>query len=305
MEHGLGDFKYGLVLANDIIDEEKSLKLSEETAPYTDATKLGITAVMRPGTTIIRKTKNITGKIIIADFKVADIGHRNKENKWEGTNNKIVGELVSAGADYVICHTIIGTSSIQECVDTAHAQGGKILTLPYMTHKGAGLFFDLPVPVDDPEYKKMLIDSGLENVWEELDTLRLEKPLDIKKAARYHEEMGHNWRLPYVSVSDAIILIGEEIGVDGYIGPANNPAVLKDYRMLSEIRNVLTPGIGRQSSKPEEEQFKDVFGILGPTSAAIIGSTIYKAEKPAEAAANYRAMRDRVAKALDEISEGC
>ena len=208
--------KYGIVLANDVLDFEKSLALSEETAPFLDAIKIGITTTLKPGTDVFRKTKEKTGKVLLADFKVADIGHKNKEGKWEGTNNKIVRELVSSGADYVICHTIIGTSSIQECVDTAHESGGKVLTLPYMTHKGADVFFDLPFA---PENEIRSLSEQYPDIMSKIAKLNIEKGTEDEEAG---------WRLPYVSISDVILLLGEEIGVDGYIGPANNPAVLND-----------------------------------------------------------------------------
>ena len=40
------------------------------------------------------------------------------------------------------------------------------------------------------------------------------------------------------TISDAIILLGETLNVDGYIGPANKPEILKRYRMFTK-KNLL------------------------------------------------------------------
>ena len=288
----VGEIKHGIIFANDIVDAQKSIALSQEVAPYVDAIKIGITTALRPGVKVFEETKKLTGKPLLGDFKVADIGMKNKQNEWEGTNNKIVGELVRAGADYVICHTIVGTSSIQESVDTAHKYGGKVLTLPYMTHKGAEVFFDLHFA---PEHaKKTLTPVGLGKVADAVAELEYKKK--INTAA---------WRLPYTSVSDAILLIGEEVGVDGYIGPANKPAVLRDYRHLSQSKLVCSPGIGRQEEggKSEEQQLAELFDAVGENCGAIIGSGIYKAPKPGEAAANYNAMRNSALERLKHMVE--
>jgi len=281
------DIEWGIIFANDLVDPQKSIEMSELVAPYVDAIKIGITTSMKHGVGIFRQIKERTGKIELADFKVADIGFWNdKKKEWEGTNNKIVGELVSAGADYVICHTIVGSSSIQESVDTAHKQGGKVLTLPYMSHVGADVFFDLPFPVEHA--KKTLEPVGMGAVAEAIAKLQEEK-----------NKNPEHWRLPYASVSDAILLIGEHVKVDGYIGPANKLPVLKDYRKLSPFKNVFSPGVGRQDkTRTEEKQLEELYDVLGIRSAAIIGSTIYKAEDPAAAARSYMEMRNKITKEL-------
>jgi hypothetical protein len=162
-----------------------------------------------------------------------------------------------------------------------------------MTHKGADVFFDLPFPVDYA--KEKLEPLGLGNVAKKLEELRTEK--------RRHKKDSHHWRLPYPTVSDAILLIGEEINVDGFIGPANKLDVLKDYRQLSQWKKVFCPGVGRQSTEPEEQQLKNIYEVLGIRSAAIIGSTIYKAADPAAAAAGYRKMRDPIVEHIEAMRE--
>lgn len=261
---------YGLILANDITDDaDRAIKLSRDVAPYLDAIKIGIsTAALEKEFGLLGRAKSETGKIIIADFKVADVGVKNKQEQWEGTNEKIVRKAIRAGADYVICHTIPGTSSIQECIEVGHDMGAKILTLPYMTHKGAELFFGQPI---DSDYSRGV-----------LDKLGIDANID-----KCH------------TVSDLILVLGEAFGVDGYIGPANNPKVLGRYREFSG-KPIYGPGIGRQATGDvtPQQQMQTFYEICGSNSAPIIGSAIYNAADPAKAAEEFKSYRDNIAAVL-------
>ena len=159
---------YALVLSNDVQDPEKMLEVTKQTAPYIDGVKIGITSSMVPGVDIFKRAKDImrddAAVAQLADYKVADIGFTDKKTgEWAGTNEKIVRTLCEAGADYITCHTITGVSSIEESVETAHKNGGKVLTLPYMTHKGANLFFGMPIGNDQgcAHFMKELEEYGL------------------------------------------------------------------------------------------------------------------------------------------------
>jgi len=259
--------KFGLVFANDLTHSEKAINLSEAIAPFVDGIKIGITTILEEGLLVLKRIKEITDKIIIADFKVADIGFWDaKKNRWEGTNAKIVENTISAGAEYIICHAIVGISSIQECVEVAHSLGGKVLTLPYMTHKGAELFF--------------------------------RHPIDLEHVLKVFDEYGISIRETQIekcrTISDAIILLGEEIGVDGYIGPANDFEILKRYRKLTQ-KEIFGPGIGRQAGNvTPKSQLKKFYEICGEKSAAIVGSAIYSAEDPIKAAEEFKKWRDEV-----------
>lgn len=251
---------YGLILANDITDDaEKALQLSMDVARYMDAIKIGVsTAALERDFGLLGRIRDSTGRRVIADFKVADVGVRNKKTgEWEGTNEKIVRKAIRAGADYVICHTIPGTSSIQECIEVGHAMGARILTLPYMTHAGAELFFGQPISREysDGVLKKLGIQADIENCR---------------------------------TISDLILVLGEALNVDGYIGPSNNPAVLRRYREFSQ-KPIYGPGIGRQAigDITPKQQLQTFYEICGSNSAPIIGSAIYGAERPAEAAAEF------------------
>ena len=261
---------YGLILANDITQPERAIKISKDVAPYVDGIKIGITTVLDIGTPVIKKIKSVyKSKLVIADFKVADIGFWDKEGKiWDGTNKKIVENAVSAGADYVICHSINGISSIQECIEVAHSMGGKVLTLPYMTHVGAELFFGHPL---DIEYVAKVFERA--NV-----SISREKLTRCK------------------TISDAILVLGDYLKVDGFIGPANNWELLKRYREFTS-KEIFAPGIGRQAvgNQTVPEQIRGFFKICGERSAIIVGSAIYKSPNPQGAALEFAKLRDEAA----------
>ena len=258
---------YSLIFSNDITDDPvKAIELSEEVAPYFDAIKIGMsTAALRRDFGLLGDVKQATGKIIVADFKVADIGFRNKSGVWEGTNEKIVRRAVNAGADYVICHTFPGISSLQECIDVGHSLGAKILTLPFMTGSGAELFFGQPI---DKEHSN-----------EVLNKLGIDVNIGSCR-----------------TISDLILVLGESVGVDGYIGPANLPLVLMRYREITK-KPIFSPGIGRQAfdGATPQQQMRTFFDICGHNSCPIIGSAVYGAANPREAAADFKRWRNEIA----------
>ena len=94
-------------------------------------------------------------------------------------------------------------------------------------------------------------------------------------------------------VTEGILLLGEALEVEGYIGPATRPMELERYRAVTH-RPIWCPGFGRQDRQGRnlEEQFREWAHIVGPSSAAIVGSTIITAADPADAARTVAAMRD-------------
>jgi orotidine-5'-phosphate decarboxylase len=267
--------RYGLILANDLTKPEEALKVSKMVATYVDGIKIGITTILDTGVSLITKVKQMSNKTVIADFKVADIGFWNKEKKsWEGTNAKIVEKVVDAGADYIICHSIIGISSIQECIEVAHSKGCKVLTLPYMTHKGAQLFFGHPVNFEH-----------VSKVFEENNILLSQDKLGECR-----------------SISDVLLILGDYLAVDGFIGPANNIDVLKQYRKLTS-KEIFGPGIGRQAlgNVTPKDQMKNFYEIAGEKSGVIIGSAIYGSSDPQGAAKEFFELRNEIIR--DERSQ--
>lgn len=98
-----------------------------------------------------------------------------------------------------------------------------------------------------------------------------------------------------MDVTDGILLMGEAAGVTGYIGPATRPADLKRYRSITE-KPIWCPGFGRQDRQGRSLalQLEEWAGIVGPRSAAIVGSLIYDARNPVEAVEEIIQIRDRV-----------
>lgn len=273
-EMRIGD--YSLVLAIDSTKEKEVLGLSSDVGSLLDAVKVGVPTLFACGVGVVKSIKKRSEGPVVADLKVADIGFEeapgsSRVPEWSGTNRKIIEEAVGAGIDYIICHTIVGTSSIRECIDTAHSMGAKVLTLPYMTGQGGGLFFDSPI---DQRHVARWLEG------EAPATLRKFRDLSRRKAS----EKG--WRSRSLTTCDLILLLGEEFGVDGYIAPANHPEIMKDYRRISR-RFALATGVGRQGGKIE-----DVYRILGPKSGAIVGHAICEAPDPVLAARQFLAERD-------------
>lgn len=273
--------KYEIIFANDITNSPDALQLIRQTAPFLGGVKMGITTTIVDGIGLIGDVRDILddvdpGKKILADYKIADIGHWDDKGKqWDGTNRKIIERLAEAGADYVTCHTFPGITSIQECIDVGKDVGIGTLTLPWMTHKGAEVFFAMPIDKN--------------HVQTELDAL------------------GHNLDISRCStISDVILELGEYFGVDGYIGPANKPAILDNYARFTE-KPVWAPGVGRQDTlgrsteKQMEEYILKTLGMTG--SKFIIGSLIQKDQvynegNPAKAAEYLMMTRDNLVKKL-------
>jgi len=267
--------EYGLVLAIDGRDRGEVLKLAGRVGPLVDGIKLGVPTLLSNSSTIVAGVKEFFDGPVIADLKVADIGFSTGKGAggWSGTNRQIVETAVSAGIDYVICHTIMGVPSLDECVATAHSLGGKVLSLPYMTHVGAGLFYDHPI--DMSHVSKSLADLGMSRLGDRI----------VELAGTKMAQQG--WRSRSVTISDLALLIGEELGVDGYIGPANKVEVLRDYRKLTS-RLVVATGVGRQGGSLSE-----VYSTLGRSSGAIVGHAIYDSPDPVMACRGLLAERER------------
>ena len=270
---------YALVLSNDVQEPEAMLELIRQTKDYIDGVKIGITSSMKPGVDVFARAKDIlkdkaVAAQILADYKVADIGFTDKQGEWAGTNEKIVRELSEAGIDYTTCHTIVGISSIEESVATAHKNGTRVLTLPFMTHKGANLFFGMP-----------LGERQKEHIYAEFEAYGL--------TSSNNPDL-HGLVQRSDTITDLILALGHHFKVDGYIGPGNNPEVLKGYREFTD-NEIWSPGFGRQSKgKNLEQQIAEWVPIVGENSAMIVGSLIYKAEDPGKAAKEVMETRDKV-----------
>jgi len=242
------------------------LDVVRRVAPVIEGVKIAAATVLESGVGIISRIRDLTGdKPVLVDLKIADIGF-SAGGKWDGTNGKIIRSLADSGATHVTVHGLPGPLSVAEAAYTARECGMQVLLIPLMSHAGGGLFFERPV--DPVRFVADVAASGLSEEFPE--------------------------KLQCRDVTDAVILLGEALDVGGYIGPATRPADLQRYRSLT-ARPIWCPGFGRQDRLGRSllEQFREWAGIVGPQSAAIVGSAIFKADDPAAATEEIVSLRDR------------
>ena len=252
----------GIILANDLVDFSSSLKIVEVVEEHLDGLKLGIPSMLENGRDHIKEIKKRTKIPLIADFKVADIGFMHK-GSWSGTNSKIITKAAELGFDYITFHPFPGMSSTKEAIYTAHKLGIQVLAIPYMTAEGAELFFSHP-----------------------LDRNHISQILEYDIDRKILEESA--------TISELILGICQQIGVDGFIGPANRPEVLHKYRKITK-KPIFTTGIGRQGHGDSiKDQLSSVYSICGGSSAAIIGSAIYTSPDPLQVVLEIKRLRDEV-----------
>jgi orotidine-5'-phosphate decarboxylase len=258
--------EYSIILAADLPTPEDVVTVVRQVGTIVDGVKLAAATLLQSGTRIIAEIREMVGdRPILLDLKIADIGFYSRGG-WDGTNAKILHALQGQGASHVTVHGFPGPVSVAEAVAAARDAGMGVLLLPLMSHAGAGLFFGRPV--ETSALTEQVFKAGLQ----------LTFPADR----------------PCRDVTEAILVLGEALHVEGYIGPATRPDDLRRYRTITD-RPIWCPGFGRQDrlGRSLEEQFKEWAAIVGPLSAAIVGSAIFKADDPAAAASAIIDMRDR------------
>ncbi|MBP2133428.1 orotidine-5'-phosphate decarboxylase [Methanomicrobium sp. W14] len=116
-----------LILALDVLTREDAIEITEKTAPYIDAVKIGYPLVLGAGLSIAGELLHFDLPLI-ADFKVADIPN---------TNSLIAGHVFEAGFSGIITHGFTGSDSVIACVEAAHDAGGECYVVSEMSHPGA------------------------------------------------------------------------------------------------------------------------------------------------------------------------
>jgi orotidine 5'-phosphate decarboxylase subfamily 1 len=257
---------YAIILAADLPSSEEVFSVVKKVRSIVDGVKLAAATLVESGAEIIRRTRDIIGdKPLLVDLKIADIGFFSQSG-WEGTNAKIIHALEGSGATHVTVHGFPGPISVAEAVGVTRDIGMDILLLPLMSHAGAGLFFSAPV-----EASRLIEETSRTG-------LKVTFPRETRCA----------------TVMEAILNLGEALDVFGYIGPATRPADLRRYRDLTQ-RPIWCPGFGRQDRLGRDllQQFSEWARVVGPASAAIVGSAIFKAPDPVAAASEIVELRDR------------
>ncbi len=115
-----------MILALDVYDEEKAIRIATSVSRYLWAIKVNWPLILGAGLNIIRKLKEATALPVIADLKLADIPN---------TNRLVASKVFEAGADYVIVHGFAGRESVRAVME----EGETILVVD-MSHKGAEEF---------------------------------------------------------------------------------------------------------------------------------------------------------------------
>jgi orotidine-5'-phosphate decarboxylase len=256
---------YAIIAAADLPTSEQVLDLTRKVGSIVDGIKIGVPTVLESGLDTVKRMRDkMEDKPLLLDLKISDIGFRGKQS-WDGTNAKIIRALKGSGVTHVTVHGFPGPVSVAEAVEVATEVGIGVLLLPLMSHPAGGVFFSATVDKHVPEFE----------------------------ASAAGVTLADSSAVPIRDVSDAVIHIGESLAVAGYIGPATRPDDLKRYRSLTQ-RPIWCPGFGRQDrlGRNMTEQFRDWADIVGPESAAIVGSAIFKADDPAAAAAEVARFRD-------------
>jgi len=257
---------YSIILAADLPTADDVLSVVKRVATKIEGVKVALATFVESGVAILGRIRDLVGdKPVVLDLKIADIGFFS-EAKWDGTNAKIIRSLAGSGATHVTVHGFPGPTSIAEAVHAARETSIEVLLLPLMSHAGASLFFSRPL--ENSQLIEATAQTGL------------------------HPTFPNN--IQCNNVTDGILLLGEAFGVWGYIGPATEPSELRQYRNITR-RPIWCPGFGRQDrlGRSLEEQFKQWAEIVGPASAAIVGSAIFKAKDPAAATSEIVDIRNR------------
>ncbi|MBI5251417.1 MAG: orotidine 5'-phosphate decarboxylase [Desulfomonile tiedjei] len=259
--------KHSIILAADLPTPAETLAVIGEVGTIVDGIKIGEATLLQAGVDILRRIKDlIEDRPLLVDLKIADIGFKGRYS-WQGTNAKIIESIRDTGATHVTVHGFPGPTSVAEAADRAKEAGIGVLLLPLMSHAGAALFFTRPLERSEVVYST--IKAGID--------------------VNFPQELNCS------DVTEGILMLGEALNVEGYIGPATRPVDLQRYRSLT-LKPIWCPGFGRQDRQGRnlEEQFKQWAEIVGPSSAAIVGSAIFGAKDREAAAKEIVEIRDKV-----------
>src|SRR3990172_5296246 len=100
--------KSRLIVALDVTEESRDLRLAADVRDYVDAFKVNYPLVLSRGMQVVEKLAKIGD--VICDFKVADIPN---------TNRLIVDQVFRFHAKAVIIHWFVGEDSVRSCIDAA------------------------------------------------------------------------------------------------------------------------------------------------------------------------------------------
>jgi orotidine-5'-phosphate decarboxylase len=115
-----------LILALDVLSEEKALSLASALKDRIDYVKVGYPLILAAGLDIVGEISSMVP--VIADLKIADIPN---------TNTLISEQVLEAGAAGIIAHAFAGRDSLSACVNVAREYGALAFAVTEMSHPGA------------------------------------------------------------------------------------------------------------------------------------------------------------------------
>ncbi|KUK44525.1 MAG: orotidine-5'-phosphate decarboxylase [Methanothrix sp.] len=115
-----------LILALDVLSEEKALSLASALKDRIDYVKVGYPLILAAGLDIVGEISSMAP--VIADLKIADIPN---------TNTLISEQVLEAGAAGIIAHAFAGRDSLSACVNVAREYGALAFAVTEMSHPGA------------------------------------------------------------------------------------------------------------------------------------------------------------------------
>ncbi len=111
-----------LILALDLTDAEKAVKIAEDVSEYISAVKVNYPLVLSAGIGIIERLGEI--RPVIADFKIADIPY---------TSSLIAETAFRSGAKAVIVHGFAGRETVKAVLEVAEEFGGEVYVVTELT----------------------------------------------------------------------------------------------------------------------------------------------------------------------------
>jgi len=118
-----------LILAIDLMSEEKAVEIALKTERYIDAIKVNYPLVLSSGIEIVDRLSAI--KPVIADFKIADIPYI----------SSLIAEIAfNHGAYAVIVHGFAGSDVVRDVKRVADLHGGDVYVVAELSSKGGEEF---------------------------------------------------------------------------------------------------------------------------------------------------------------------
>jgi len=115
-------------------NDKRALNVALETSDFSAGYKVGLPLILEEGVFVVREIKESTGKPVIVDFKLADIGE-----VMLYTTRK----LLEYGADAIIAHGFIGVNgALDALISESKRRGFHLILVTSMTHKDSERFID-------------------------------------------------------------------------------------------------------------------------------------------------------------------